>query len=162
MIGYKVALHPEAHDDHSKWGFHLVELEIPDDARVIESEWEYGGLYATFVDPEHNKNTEQKCRCDKAKVLKIHGGVESVFSFHDKTFQYKVGDWLAPRGPFDLSDYACGSGIHFFKDRDAAIKYGKITRGGGEIEVETVVDKEEEAVYTPAPLTETDKLESST
>ena len=129
MIGYKKAVvHPE--DDKLPDQYALVELEIPEDAKwqcpEMESDpasW-HVMFYASVWGEGRNDNTEKKCRAEKAKVLKIHGGFAKVSSLHDKTFEYAEGDELRPRDPYDPGAWACGSGIHFFRDKESAIHYG--------------------------------------
>ena len=129
MIGYKKAVvRPE--DDKLPDQYALVELEIPEDARwqcpaqeQHPSSW-HVVFYTSLYGAVKNDNTEKKCRADKAKVLKIHGGFAKVSSLHDKTFEYAEGDELTPSQPYDEGAWACGSGIHFFKDKESAIHYG--------------------------------------
>ena len=129
MLGYKKAVvcseDPKLPDTYV-----LVELEIPEDAQwqCPEAEQDPNGLdfrfYNALWGPIPNKNIEQKCRASKAKVLKIHGGFDKVCSLHDKDFTYGPGDMLTPKFSYDEGQFACGSGIHFFKDKEHAIAYG--------------------------------------
>ena len=72
--------------------------------------------------------TTLKCRCDKAKVLdieKIDTGkkVESISSSHDNDFIYKVGE-IVKVDDFDENRWnECSTGIHFFMNKQNAIKY---------------------------------------
>ena len=94
-------------------GFVLVTLTIPRDAK-------------------RTNGTGRKCRADKAIVTAIEGigfdysekscGV--VYSQHDASFTYRVGDTLTPREPFcDDRWQECASGIHFFITRYEAENY---------------------------------------
>ncbi len=74
-----------------------------------------------------NKNKDQKCRGRKAKVVKIHGGGSCAYSIYDQEFKYTVGAILEPKDAFEEGDFACGSGIHFFLDKQNAIKYSNST-----------------------------------
>ena len=72
--------------------------------------------------------TTLKCRCDKAKVLdieKIDTGekIESTPSDYDINFIYKVGE-IVKVDNFDENRWnKCASGIHFFMNKESAIKY---------------------------------------
>lgn len=132
MIGYKkcvVKNAPEVEDL-----FALVELEIPDDAQWQQPEHNHDpegatvkfwkGMTAFWTGTkDFNDNTEKKCRADKAKVLKIHGGFDKVTSLHDPAFDYVVGKEIVPTKPYDTGAWACGDGIHFFLNKDTAINY---------------------------------------
>ena len=128
MIGYKKAVVRNA-DEKLPDTYVLVELEIPEDAKWMCPVYEQDvddfsfKFYNSLWGPLKNENVEKKCRANKAKVLKIHGGFDKVSSLHDKEFTYGVGDMLEPRLSYDEGDFACGSGIHFFQDKDTAIKY---------------------------------------
>lgn len=49
----------------------------------------------------------------------------TIRSFHDKSFEYKVGKIVKPKYGFDKSDNDCGSGIHGFLTPEEAINYGR-------------------------------------
>lgn len=72
--------------------------------------------------------TTLKCRCDKAKVLdikKIDTGekVESISSNYNDDFIYKVGE-IVKVDDFDEDRWnECSPGIHFFINKQNAIKY---------------------------------------
>ena len=129
MVGYKKAVVRSA-DDKLPDTYVLVELEIPEDAQWQCPEKEqdeedfsfkfYNSLWGPYV----NHNVQKKCRADKAKVLKIHGGFDKVSSLHDKSFSYGPGDNLVPKDAYNPGAFACGSGIHFFQDKAMAIAYG--------------------------------------
>lgn len=93
----------------------LVKLLIPEDAK-------------------RSSATSNKCRCDKAKVLgfykmsgdeiKYLGPECRVISIYDEDFEYHVGETVTPICVFDDNRWEeCASGIHFFVDREAAIRY---------------------------------------
>ena len=90
-------------------GKYLVKLQIPEDARRCSA-------------------TTRKCRCDKAMVLDItslDGGThfdEVVNNNYKKTI-YKVGEFVYPDS-FDENRWnECSNGIHFFVNKEDAIKY---------------------------------------
>jgi hypothetical protein len=79
-------------------------------------------------DSKRSSATSIKCRCDKAKVLdieKIDTGekVESISSSRDNDFIYKVGE-IVKVDDFDENRWnECSTGIHFFMNKQNAIKY---------------------------------------
>ena len=86
----------------------IVQLEIPEDAKRLSA-------------------TGRKCRCDKAKVLSITDtdGNEytSAKSNYDPKFIYKVGETVSV-DDFDEDRWnECSTGIHFFINRQEAVKY---------------------------------------
>ena len=102
FIGWKKAIHPE---DKRKL---LVKLLIPNDAR-------------------RSSATTNKCRCDKAQVLEITdlegNAFEVACSNHDNEFVYKVGETVKVDDFCADRFQKCAAGIHFFVDREAAIRY---------------------------------------
>lgn len=90
----------------------IVKLIIPKDAKRSSA---YG----------------RKCRCSKAKVLDIQtvDGASCcsstiALSNYDKQFMYVVGATVYPESEFDDDRFTeCASGIHFFIDRNEAVKY---------------------------------------
>ena len=88
----------------------IIELEIPEDAYRCSA-------------------TSKKCRCSKAKVLSITNldGSESksgvAVSKYDSSFVYRIG------GTVEVTDFdqnrwnECSTGIHFFMNREDAVKY---------------------------------------
>jgi hypothetical protein len=91
-------------------GNYIVELEIPADAL-------------------RSSATSRKCRCSKAKVVSITSldgspaDVDAVYSKHDMTFVYKVGETVCPDS-FDPDRWnECAPGIHFFITRQEAVNY---------------------------------------
>ena len=88
----------------------IVKLEIPEDAYRCSA-------------------TSKKCRCSKAKVLSITNldGSESTnnvaVSEHDSSFVYRIGETVEVTD-FDQNRWnECSTGIHFFMNREDAVKY---------------------------------------
>lgn len=91
----------------------LCKLEIPADAKRSSA---FG----------------RKCRCSKAKVLEIWGKdcdgdylvpISRGYSYHDHTFEYKVGETIYPDSFDDNRWDECSNGIHFFITKQEAIDY---------------------------------------
>ena len=89
---------------------YIVELEIPKDAL-------------------RSSATSRKCRCSKAKVVSITNldgsptKINIVYSKHDVTFGYKVGETVSVDN-FDPNRWnECAPGIHFFITRQEAVEY---------------------------------------
>ena len=109
-VGYHIACPEEgAFIGYKKAGDKIVVLEIPAEAR-------------------RSSATTLKCRCDKAKVLRIENldgtpaEVSEVSSDYDKKFKYRVGE--IAESEFDENRWAeCSKGIHFFINRNNAITY---------------------------------------
>ena len=108
--GYFLACPSGAFTAFKKAGGYIVVLEIPADA-------------------QRSSATTYKCRCDKAKVLRIENldgtpaDVDSVASNYDKDFIYKVGETVSVENFDDDRWNECSTGIHFFIDRDLAVIY---------------------------------------
>ena len=88
----------------------IVKLEIPEDAYRCSA-------------------TSKKCRCSKAKVLSITNldGSESTsnvaVSKYDSSFVYRIGETVEVTD-FDQNRWnECSTGIHFFMNREDAVKY---------------------------------------
>ena len=95
---------------YKKASGYIVELEIPEDAKRLSS-------------------TSRKCRCNKAKVLRIlHfdrtvADVTEVKSSYDSNFIYKVGEFVSVDN-FDEDRFnECSTGIHFFINFQEAVDY---------------------------------------
>jgi len=91
-----------------------------------------GGYIVVLWIPEDAKRssaTTYKCRCDKAKVLRIENldgtptKIDRVSSNYDKDFIYKVGETVSVENFDDNRWNECSTGIHFFIDRDLAVIY---------------------------------------
>ena len=89
---------------------YIVVLEIPEDARRLSA-------------------TGRKCRCDKAKVLRIENKdgtaaeVTEVRSDHDHNFIYRVGEVVEVEDFCEDRWQECSPGIHFFINRQEAVNY---------------------------------------
>ena len=95
---------------YKKASGYIIELEIPEDAKRLSA------------------NT-RKCRCDKAKVLRILNvdrtvaEVTEVRSNRDSDFIYKVGE-IVSVDDFDNDRWnECSTGIHFFINFQEAVDY---------------------------------------
>lgn len=91
-------------------GNYIVELQILEDSKRLSA-------------------TTRKCRCDKAKVLRILNydrtiaNVTEVASKRDKNFIYKVGEIVSVNN-FDEDRWnECSTGIHFFINFQEAVNY---------------------------------------
>lgn len=81
----------------------IVELEIPKGATVFCI-------------------NGKKCRTNKCKVISISKGNEGISMYNIK-FIYKVGKEIEIKNFNQSYNVECGSGIHFFKNRNDAEKY---------------------------------------
>ena len=87
----------------------LVKLLIPEDAKRISS-------------------TNNKCRCDKAKVLEItsmetNEHLDEITNTEHAPCVYKVGEMVYPDS-FDVYRWnECSHGIHFFINKQEAVEY---------------------------------------
>ena len=95
---------------YKKASGYIVELEIPEDAKRLSA-------------------TTRKCRCDKAKVLRILNtdrtiaDITEVKSSYDNSFIYKVGEVVSVDN-FDEDRWnECSTGIHFFINFQEAVNY---------------------------------------
>ena len=95
---------------YKKASGYIVELEILEDAKRLSA-------------------TARKCRCDKAKVLRILNydrtvaDVKEVKSNYDSDFIYKVGQVVSVDN-FDEDRWnECSAGIHFFINFQEAVNY---------------------------------------
>ena len=95
---------------YKKASGYIVELEIPKDAKRLSA-------------------TTRKCRCNKAKVLRILNydrtvaDVTEVRSNYNSAFVYKVGDIVSVDN-FDEDRFnECSTGIHFFINFQEAVDY---------------------------------------
>ena len=88
---------------------YLVKIQIPEDARRCSA-------------------TTRKCRCDKAMVLDItsldgNKHYDEVTNNRYNETIYKVGEFVYPDS-FDENRWnECSNGIHFFVNKEDAIKY---------------------------------------
>ena len=88
----------------------IVVLRIPHDAKRLSA-------------------TGRKCRCNKAKVLRIenidgsNSGLDEVRSSYDPCFIYRIGKTVKVHD-FDEDRWnECSKGIHFFINRQEAVEY---------------------------------------
>ena len=95
---------------YKKASGYIAELEIPEDAKRLSA-------------------TTRKCRCDKAKVLRILNtdktiaDITEVKSNYDNSFIYKVGEVVSVDN-FDEDRWnECSTGIHFFINFQEAVNY---------------------------------------
>lgn len=76
-----------------------------------------------------NKNMDRKCRVRAAKVVAIQSLVTKAFLERAYSygggykFEYRLDEVVVPRDGFDEGDFACGGGIHGFRDRESAEAY---------------------------------------
>ena len=87
----------------------LVKLLIPEDAKRISS-------------------TNNKCRCDKAKVLEItsmetNEHLDEITNTEHAPCVYKVGEMVYPDSFDDDRWNECSHGIHFYINRQEAVEY---------------------------------------
>lgn len=87
----------------------IVELLIPEDAK-------------------RSSGTGKKCRCDKAKVLSITSldGKEQygvAYSDYNHKFKYEVGKEVSVSDFCEDRFNECAAGIHFFINREEAVRY---------------------------------------
>ena len=80
------------------------------------------------TDALRSSATSKKCRCNKAKVLSITSPdgktkYQKAYSSWDYSFIYEVGNTVKV-SDFDKDRWkGCAPGIHFFVDREDAVKY---------------------------------------
>ena len=79
-------------------------------------------------DAKRSSATTMKCRCNKAKVLDIRDigtgdKINVVKSNYDHNFIYEVGEVVSVNDFDDDRWNECSTGIHFFMNRENALKY---------------------------------------
>ncbi len=80
-------------------------------------------------DSRRSSSTTKKCRCDKALVLEFQNlnGTKSRYktakSVYDYNFEYKIGEIVEVKNFDDRFWVEYAPGIHFFMNRDEALKY---------------------------------------
>lgn len=102
-----------SHGEFTAWkkvGNKIVKLVIPEDAK-------------------RQSSTGRKCRCDKAFVVAIENidgidsGLTEITNENYTPLAYKIGEMVYPDS-FDENRWnECSHGIHFFVDRDEAVRY---------------------------------------
>jgi uncharacterized protein YjbI with pentapeptide repeats len=76
-----------------------------------------------LADALRSSATSAKCRCSKALVIEIDGGLTEIASDHDSNFVYRVGEVVEVTN-FDTDRWnECSTGIHFFTSRLMAENY---------------------------------------
>lgn len=91
---------------------YIVELEIPEDAKRVSA-------------------TTRRCRCNKAKVLRILNqdrtvaDITEVRSDYDSSFVYKVGEIVSVDNFNEDRWDECSTGIHFFINFQEAVNNSK-------------------------------------
>ena len=103
---------------YKKASGYIVELEIPEDAKRLSA-------------------TTRKCRCDKAKVLRILNtdrtvaDVKEAKSDFNSDFIYKVGEVVSVNNFNEDRWNECSTGIHFFINFQEAVNYyGNVKKYG--------------------------------
>lgn len=81
-------------------------------------------------DAKRSSGIGRKCRCDKAIVMEIQNedgtkaDTDIAYSRYYGSYVYKVGETVVPEKPFDDNRWKeCASGIHFFINRQEAVRY---------------------------------------
>ena len=81
------------------------------------------------ADAKRSSATTKKCRCSKAKVIRIEelnssiSETTSVISDWSPTFVYKLGE-IVQVNDFDTNRWKeCSTGIHFFMNKEIAKQY---------------------------------------
>ncbi len=89
----------------------IVKLEIPEDAK-------------------RSSSTGRKCRCDKAKVLEIQHldenekcDITEAYAQRKNDFKYTVGETVSVDDFEEDRFIECAPGIHFFINREEAVRY---------------------------------------
>jgi hypothetical protein len=109
FIGWKQVNVYKSNNGHEEFiAKGIVKLYIPANAKRISS--------------------GRKCRCDKAKVLKIYNPYHTdecfntAKSMYNDDFEYKVGEYVYA-DDFDEECNECSNGIHFFLSEREAMAY---------------------------------------
>lgn len=81
-------------------------------------------------DAKRSSTTNRKCRCDKAKVLEIQHldkndncDITEAYADYDDDFKYTVGETVSVENFEDDRHIECAPGIHFFINREEAVRY---------------------------------------
>ena len=108
-------------------GYNLV---CPEKGSFIGYKRANGCLVELLIldDAKRSSATTSKCRCDKAKVLDIIDintgeSMEKARSDYDPNFIYEVGEIVSVDNFDDNRWNECGTGIHFFMNRNNALNY---------------------------------------
>ena len=108
----------------------FIPLSCPSDGEFIGWKKVNNKLVQLLItsDAKRSSATSNKCRCDKAKVLKItdidgNNPISSVTNYSYAKTQYVVGEMVYPDS-FDEDRWnECSHGIHFFINKQEAINY---------------------------------------
>jgi len=106
-------------------------IQCPEEGSFVA--WKKAGSFIVKLevckDALRSSATTSKCRCSKAKVLEIQHldgsktSIKEIESDYDRYFIYKVGKTVEVKD-FDTDRWLeCTSGIHFFMNREIAVKY---------------------------------------
>jgi len=82
-----------------------------------------------LADAKRSSATTLKCRCDKAKVLRIENldgtpaDTDFVCSDYDQNFIYKIGEIVSVEDFDEDRWHECAAGIHFFITKQLAAEY---------------------------------------
>ena len=105
-------------------------LACPEEGSFVGYKKANGCLVKLLIleDAKRSSATSSKCRCDKAKVLDIENvetgeKIEEIESNFDSEFIYKVGEIVSVDNFDDDRWNECSTGIHFFMNRENALKY---------------------------------------
>jgi len=71
-------------------------------------------------DAKRSSATSYKCRCSKAIVLDIEGGLSEIKSNYDSSFIYRKGETVEVTDFDEDRWYECSRGIHFFMSKQMA------------------------------------------
>ena len=105
-------------------------LACPEEGSFIAFKKANGCIVKLLIleDSKRSSATTCKCRCDKAKVLEIKEietgkRVKRVSSNYDPNFIYEVGEIVSVDNFDDNRWNECGTGIHFFMNKENALNY---------------------------------------
>lgn len=102
-----------------------ITINCPEEGSFIAFKKCQGKIVKLMIpeDAKRSSATSYKCRCSKAKVLEIEGGINFIKSDYDSSFSYMVGEIIEVSN-FDEDRWnECSTGIHFFMSREMAKQY---------------------------------------
>ena len=108
-----------------------LDISCPEEGAFIGYKKAAGKIVVLEIaaDSRRSSATTRKCRCSKAKVLRIEeingsvSDVNSVPSNRDRNFIYEVGETVEVKDFDDNRWNECSTGIHFFINKEAARRY---------------------------------------
>ena len=111
----------------------FIPIECPDTGSFTAYKKASSKIVKILVpeDARRSSATGRKCRCDKALVVEIQNvdgtktDIDSVCSNYDKGFVYTVGKMVSVPDFCEDRFRECAAGIHFFINRQEAVKYGE-------------------------------------